>query len=188
MSFDFDAWRDSYDTLTFDDQKGVYEDIARLFPCQQSFNIDAAREFIGLYEPRTVVELGGWDGALANHFDDLVSWRNYDLVAVPQVCAKPWYQLCVLEWPFAQYLHVADVFIAMHTIEHFRAAELEQIVPRLCVKACLIEAPLDEAPTDWAGYFGTHILETGWTGVDSIFASAGFIVRHEWPSGRFYER
>jgi hypothetical protein len=184
--FNFDRWREEYDSLSFEDQQEAYEHVARMFPNQRSFDVVEARKFIARYQPKTVVELGGWDDALANSLGAFRSWTNYDLVEVPQACAAFWYELVVLQRPFWEDDYEADAFVATHTIEHLRARELESLVQRLRVKACLIEAPLRSGPTDWKGYRGTHILEVGWEGVDAIFANSGFRVDERWSSGRFY--
>lgn len=188
--FDFDAWRAGYDHMTFEQQKSCYEEMAELYPCQRSFDLYQAAMFFQRYRPKTVVELGGWDGALASSCCSkrMISWRNYDIVAVPQVCLQPAYELVVLNRPLWEFDAVtADAFVATHTIEHLRARELEELVPKLKVKACLIEAPLREVPTDWTGYFGSHILEVGWDGVDALFVAQGFTAARRWRHGRFYE-
>lgn len=176
----WDGWRQSYDRLTFQDQKDFYRDCAVLYPCQQHFDLEAAREFFDRYRPRTVLELGGWDGALASQIladhDEILCWRNHDLVAVPQIPTDPRYELNELFeplWEGRGYLY-ADAFVATHTIEHVKARELGRLVAKLHVKACLIEAPLDDSPLDWRGYDGTHVLELGWEGVDALFGTYGY--------------
>lgn len=189
---DFDVWRREYDTLSFEDHKRYYEDWARRFPCQQSWNLKYAQEFMDRFQPRTVIELGGWDGSLAAALipgNFVLSWRNYDLIEVPQVCELNQYELRVLDQPLWECGPLfADAFVATHTIEHLKARELELLIPKLNVTSCLVEAPIERRGREWWGYEGSHILEIGWDGVDDIFAQSGFEVTHLWGHGRFYAR
>ena len=187
---EFDLWREHYDSLTFQDQQAFYRRLAVLYPCQQSFSLYQAGLFFQRYRPRSVVELGGWDGALANHIlagDSRIEWwHNYDLVEVPQACVDDRYMLHVLSEPFQAATRSGDAFVATHTIEHLKEHEIREVVARLKFRVCLIEAPLNDRPTDWTGYFGSHILDVGWARIDQVFSEHGYRVDHEWPSGRFY--
>ena len=191
LARDHDRWRQEYDTLTFEDQKQVYEWIRYLYPNQRSFTAQAAYRFFNRYEPRTVSELGGWDGFLAacvlGQHPEITGWTNYELVEVPQSCVDARYRLRVLSRQLWDNIAiVADAFVATHTIEHLRAHEVDKLVSKLRVAACLIEAPLADGPTDWTGHPSSHILEVGWDEVDLIFERHGYRIDHHWNHGRWY--
>lgn len=188
---DWDGWRENYDAMTFADQREFYKTVAAHFPDQSHHNAEVAHTFFDEIGPCTVAELGGWDGALAGEMlarHPIELWTNYDLVVVPQVCASPRYRLQALTRPLWDAPVEADAFVAMHVIEHVKAIELARLVAQLRVRECLIESPLEDGPTDWSGYSGTHVLELGWDGVDGLFERAGFEITHEWVWGRFYAR
>ena len=190
---DWDGWREGYDQMPWAEQQAYYAEVAERYPRQEHYSREVADNFFGRYRPRSVVELGGWDGSLARYVLEQPhapeQWCNYDLVRVPQVCTAPGYQLHVLGRPLWEAgAVVADAFVATHVIEHIRAHELGRLVGCLRVRACLVEAPLRPEPQPWAGYCGTHILEVGWQGVDALFAGAGYQAAAEGGEWRYYER
>ena len=190
---DFDQWRHDYDTLSLTDQKRFYERCAAVYPDQRSFNLKQARRFFDRYQPRTVIELGGWDGALAHTIlaeDDLVvSWRNYDLVRVPQVCESPAYELTVLgRWLWDYESLKADAFVCSHTLEHIRFEQWHKLMEKVDARAVYLEAPLALEGQAWDGYMGSHIFEKGWNAVDSWMVWFGYERAYRWMHGRFYER
>ena len=192
LAQDHDAWRHQYDTLSFTDHKAIYQEIRQLYPNQRSFTVRQAYQFFDKSRPATVVELGGWDGFLAacvlGQHPEIEGWINWDLIDVPQSCIDPRYTPLVLEEPFWNQRHHADAFVATHTIEHIKAFELIALIGVLDVNVCLIEAPIDDGPTDWTGHPSTHVLEVGWGVVDEVFATAGYRIDHAWNHGRYYTR
>ena len=124
--------------FSFDDQQRFYRLVADLYPVQQSFDpLLATNAFDAIHgADLNVVELGGWDGKLAQnmlHRTDVATWTNYDLVEVPTACSQPGYQMVVLE----DYLWTnpirGDVFVATHMIEHIRFRELLDLFDALRV-------------------------------------------------------
>lgn len=197
LARDFDEWRAAYDTLTFQDQRKVYAEVAKLYPLQRAADVAQARQFFGCYQPQFVVELGGWDGWLASRIlsqdETIRAWSNYDLISVPQVPADVRYYQRTLPRPFweTDALGGADAFVAAHVIEHIRFRELVMLVEKLTLNSvsyCLVEAPIQRKPTDWTGYHGTHILEVGWDTVDPLFARGRYKIAHAWEHGRYYIR
>jgi len=180
-AIDWDVWRAEYDTMSFADQQAFYQRVADLHPEQRSANIPRAHAaFDGIGgEDLTVVELGGWDGTLAASMltrGDVCGWTNFDIVGVPQRCARLEYHLIVLDdhlWNV--YEPFGDVFVATHTIEHLKARELKLLFDCLRVDWIYLEAPLDDGPRDWAGYPGSHVLEIGWDGVNDLLSERGWV-------------
>ena len=199
LAEDFDKWRDVYDDLTFEDQKVVYERIRELHPNQRHFTLAKAYPFFDRYPIGNVLELGGWDGWLAacvlGQHEEIERWVNYDLVEVPSTCVDHRYLMRVLEKPFWKTRRIYDAFVATHTIEHMKARELEKVVASVQAQWCLIEAPIEDKPTSWDHYQGTHVLEIGWDGVDEIFSANGYKIAEAWKAthnvgaaGRYYVR
>ena len=188
FQIDWDQWRREHHNLTFADQQAFYQRVAELYPHQQSFDALVCHEAFDRIadEDLDIVELGGWDGALASSMltrPDISRWTNYDLVEVPQVCRHPAYRLAILE----DYLWSgdpikADVFVACHTIEHLTSEELEKLFDWLRVKYVYLEAPLKLEPYDWTGYPGSHILEIGWNEVAEMLKSRkyGWVAPNLW--------
>ena len=190
---DWDAWRSEHASMTFADQQEFYGSVAVAHPHQQCYDLPHARltfdHISGLvgflpadWPGLVVVELGGWDGALAQALlstrSGIENWTNYDLVEVPQVCKRDNYRLLILDdylWNQGE-VH-GDVFIACHTIEHLTAAELEQLFDVLRVKFIYLQAPIaHQSGEAWNGYVGSHILEIGWDRIDELLAARGYRV------------
>jgi len=183
----FDLWRENYDQYSFEDMKAFYAEVAEKFPDQQHFDLNAIRAAFSCFgAPVSVVELGGWDGALADKMFNtgkVASWRNFDIADVPQVCKRDEYSLVVLDdWFWNGPVRYADVFVATHTVEHIRATDLGDVFDSLHVDYIYLEAPLEDYPTDWTGYHGSHILEIGWDGIDEMLLKRGFawLGRNDW--------
>lgn len=180
VGINWDGWRQQYSEMTFRDQQAFYRQVAQEHPDQQHFDVleaEAAFSRIGIYG-MTVVEMGGWDGALAEtligHFP-IVRWQNYDIVAVyPQVCDDPRYKRIVLGDWFWNQPRSADVFVATHTIEHITGGELAKLFDCLDCEYVYLESPLKADGQSWAGYVGSHILELGWRQVDGLLVERGY--------------
>jgi len=166
--------------MTFADQQEFYRVVAIEHPEQQHFNTNAAiSAFEQIDEPSfTVVELGGWDGALAYHLLDrfpILRWINYDIVSVePQVCIDRRYHPVELDDWFWNERRTADVFVATHMIEHITDRELGELFDCLDVDWIYLEAPLLIDGQKWYGYRGSHILELGWKDVVAMLYERGY--------------
>lgn len=189
VDLDWDAWRESYDTMTFAEQRDFYEQVATLYPYQQHFTLTHICQAFEYAQPRVVAELGGWNGRLAAEMlsrFDLASWINYDIVDVAQATTDSRYRQCVLTdylWNLEPVQ--ADIFVATHTIEHLKLDDLRLLVYGLDCEHVFFEAPLQSEPTDWRGYAGSHVLEVGWDGVDDLMADAGYhnVMHGLWERG-----
>jgi hypothetical protein len=179
-AINWDLWRTDYDVMTFRDQQRFYRIVAEQHPVQQTFNPQVAADAFDLIGGTNlrVAEVGGWDGLLAAIMlkrGDVATWLNYDLITVPQVCKHPGYQQVELDgYLWNRGAVTGDVFVACHTIEHLRARQLDQLFRCLRTRWVYLEAPLDDEPTDWAGFEGSHILEIGWEGVEELLNLHGY--------------
>jgi len=189
----FDSWRSRYDTMSYQDQRNFYNDVARLYPDQKRYCLKSSLEFFSRIDhPVAVAELGGWDGAMAREVmaadPHVTGWINYEISseAVQRSMGNDMpsgYIACVLDdflWNSSIDLGSVNVFVATHVIEHLRESDVRRLVQTLArerVKHAYIEAPIreDDVGRDWSGYQGTHILEVGWKQVSEIFVEAGYL-------------
>ena len=177
---DFDRWRAEYDDTPFEAQVAFYEEVAARFPDQRQFGQLVAGW--ALKDATTVTEVGGWRGELAAAVlpeSRIGRWTNYDICrwAVENpACTEPAYEAVALgDWPWETDLLPADAFVASHVLEHIRFRELEQLAEQFHkFKLLHLDIPVGEDPTDWTGYFGTHILEVGWREIDGLLQGHGF--------------
>lgn len=179
MSFDFDAWREGYDAMTWSDHVATYSELHRLYPIQRHFDATACGEFLDLIKPPRVMEIGGWDGELASLVlpsrPFIRYWQNADacpeVVAGP-VCTDPRY--CARIGPAI--LGGFDALVMSHVAEHMRWEELRFTITRARVNAVYLASPLptDGSAPDWNHYPGTHILEIGWDTIGAFLGGLGF--------------
>lgn len=180
----FDEWRARYDTLTFHEHQQINAEWAIQYPHQRSFDTDAVASFLGEHQPGSVVELGGWDGALAAEmlyrFPVVETWVNYDITPnVPQVCADTRYERVVLDdWAWNREAR-ADVLIASHVFEHMRAGQIRLLLDRWDIDSVYVDAPVNGGV--WDGYHGSHILELDQAGLVALVESCGFTARSVMP-------
>jgi hypothetical protein len=192
-SINFDLWRENYDSLTFEDQCRFYDWVAEKYPDQAEYNAEPIRyalyratEEIG---PLYVMEIGGWDGALAaetlDGLDDtrIAAWTNYDIAQMALVRGS-WipdrYRPVLLKdfpWNYS-FPNRHNVFVATHFIEHIKAHELLKLFFALkqSIKYIVLQAPIEDSVIhkDWSGYTGSHILEIGWSQVYDMLHWFGF--------------
>ena len=188
---DFDAWRERYDDMTYEEMADFYDAVETDHPLQKAFNADAFHRFLG-YTIKAlgridVLEIGGWKGELAKEMLEKLGaigdWCNVEIcwraveksVVVPKyVAMKP------VDFPWNIQLPNADVFVAAHFIEHIKEREFELLLGDLSVSDTVryigIQAPIPESGegVDWTGYHGTHILEIGWEQVSTLLLGYGF--------------
>lgn len=161
----FDVWRANYKTMSFADHQEFNAECLRLYPEQRSWDAKACANFLAKYEPSSVVELGGWDGALADLMlreFPIDRWCNYDITpGVPSACDDPRFSTVVLDdWPWRQKVE-ADVLIASHVFEHMRMYEIDLLLTEWRVGAVFVDCPIGLSMRSWRGYDGSHILEVG---------------------------
>lgn len=195
---DWDQWRRDYATTTFADHAAFYDDVALEYPEQTHWNLPPIR--VALEGIKTVVEVGGWRGELADAIFDrypgqITSWRNYDMCAWALEhtrCFDRAYEPILLhDWPWNVDLAVADMFISTHTFEHMTVADIDSLLPQLRkYRRVFIEAPIPQSTedVDWAGFVGTHILEIGWDRLRPMIEDQGFLCVLEYENSRGFDR
>lgn len=176
---DWNQWRRDYLTMSFAEHQAFNEGCGFLHPNQQHFDAVACEAFLEQRQPLTVVEVGGWDGALAALMLDAVpsirSWVNYDITpGVKQVCDHPAYRLEVLDgWPWEIDV-TADCLVASHVFEHMVSADVAALVDRWDVASVFVDCPVPRQARSWDGYDGSHVLEVGSLALLELFASLGY--------------
>ncbi len=184
----FNQWRKDYDVLTYADQKKFYELMQRHFPVQRHFNRNALLKIF----PRDdkdlrVLELGGWDGALAhmllNHFNSIHHWWNIDFVTFDEQI--PRYQKIILEdfiWTYGKRLPAMfpfNMFVSTHTFEHLKINDVEKVLDTVKdhAKWLLIETPLeDDINLDWKNYLGSHVLNITMDELIDLVKARGYTI------------
>ena len=180
---DFDQWRVLYDVLPFEGHQAANAAWATMFPEQRSWNADACAQFLEETQPVRVLEVGGWDGALAGEmlarFPKVVSWVNYDITPnVPQTCDDRRYRRVVLnDWPWHTQV-AGDVLIASHVFEHMRLHQILELVDAWTFQHLIMDVPVGPTAPNWKGYAGSHILEVDSVDLLDALEARGFAVTH----------
>jgi hypothetical protein len=180
LAIDCDEFRRNYDKWTVADHKKFYSDVYAVAPQQSHSAPEFVSMVVATHKPRSVVEIGGWDGELAvgmlERFPFIERWTNVEICeeAVKHGHSHPRY------WPVSpdvwywENQWTADMLVASHCIEHMTAKDLEALVRATNAQRMFFDAPLIDGPIDWWGSSTTHILEVGWDGVTEICAKHGY--------------
>jgi hypothetical protein len=174
---DWDAWRHAYPTMSFSEACEVNDVIASLYPEQQHFAGDLVAAFVERVQPVSVIELGGWDGALAAWAmgPSVVRWENWDLSAVPQVCEDPRYRLVRLtDWAWELPREYADLCVASHVLEHLTAGQISAFFMAHRFANVVVDVPIGPLPVGWMGSTTTHILELSAGELADLIGSCGY--------------
>jgi hypothetical protein len=181
-TLDWDQWRNAYPALTYADQQAFHTLIYEQHPVQRHYDHTLVGRAIEDIEPRTVVELGGWDGELAHTMLDqhptIQRWTNIELCREAAQAGEgrhPRYQAPTLNgWYWSQGPWHCDLFVASHVIEHLTITHLNETLAATHAQALFLDAPLENKSLNWQGFTGTHILECGWIGVDRLCDRHGY--------------
>lgn len=207
----FNNWRANYDVTTYEEQQSFYDVISEPFPFQQQFSPESVKEFFRIVARKldsfSVVELGGWRGELASLMLDIGInyqirfWRNYEICqrAVKQTfCRSRRYSAIVPRKPFWELEHQKDyyeVFVASHVLEHIKKREVTLLLECLqkieSLRFLYLDIPIPQSCTNnlWTNYFGCHILEIGWSQLESLVREFGFsLLKKSSESIRIYKR
>lgn len=178
---DWDGWRAGHGSLSFLDNQKFASDFYQICQEQQFYNPTHFDRYINEYKPRTVVEIGGWRGELANDMlpgSEIASWTNYEIcqeAVRDSVCKDERYHpVALTDYLWNGPRINADAFIATHVIEHLSAEELAKLVSLLDVKTIYFEAPLLEPGQTWDGYEGSHINQYSWDDVHELMRVSGY--------------
>ncbi len=192
VPIDWDAWRASYDEMSFADQRAFYDRVFAEFPEQARFSTRVLGEFLAeLPSGLEVVELGGWDGEFAAEMlaasSKITRWINWEisqkaLDSRPQHNKRYW-RLALDDW-YWNASHSCDLFVASHVLEHLKLRDVLATFDATDCRWMYLQAPLAEEPTNWRGYRGSHILEVGWEWITAELDARGFdylpAVSHPW--------
>jgi len=190
---EFDDWRRLYRQLSFQDQQAFAVTWKWRFPEQKHFDSVAAARFLDRYRPEQVVEIGGYDGELARimlqGFPCVLRWRNLELC--PRLTPRPddpryeHVELAAFPW---QVRLDGDALIMSHVAEHMLHEEFATLVGMFNGRYVFVDAPIQDGPQDWTGYFGSHILDTGWEGINETMRTHGFTADHVCSGSHWYSR
>jgi hypothetical protein len=178
-----DEFRERY-PMPWEDLVVVYDLIGPAHQNQNYFTPEASRAFFGYVDGRggDVLELGGWQGHLAQNVWDLVPgyWDNYEVcrwAVENSVLSDLRYRPCVATaylWDYPSgSLDGYRTFVASHVLEHLRLSEIERLAERLTVDYAYLQAPIPDVATDWAGYDGTHVYDGSWSEIEQAFEASG---------------
>lgn len=182
---DWDAWRAHYPKSTFAEQQAFYAQATLDHPNQRDFDVNACDAFLLLARPFKVVEVGGFDGALADamlrRFGGISVWWNNEIspTVVPVALDPRYWHNTLDDWPWFIDLH-GDALILSHVVEHMLSEEFEQLVESFDGDWIYLDVPVGEEAENWDGYDGSHILEVGWGWLHEILSDHGFFERERW--------
>jgi hypothetical protein len=180
-TLDWDAWRNAYHGLTYADQQAFHSAIYEQRPTPRHYDPVYVARAIEQVQPRSVVELGGWDGELAvamlDQYPTIAAWVNVEICKEASdagIGRHPRYHPAHMTDWYWTYTWTEDLFVASHVIEHLSLTHLNETLANTHAKALFLDAPLHNKSTNWAGFTGTHILECGWIGVDRLCDRHGY--------------
>lgn len=176
----FVEWRAKYDSMSHSEQMTFWDWINSVEPDQAHFHIAQVLRFFNDNQCKNVMEFGGWKGDCANRvlstFKGIESWDNYDIcptVLNDQHCKDSRYKVIIPDipvWEISLKSDNYDTFIATHSIEHIKEAELNKLFKAIpeSVNQMLLEAPLQSSCVGnrWMNEPCAHILEIGWEQVN----------------------
>lgn len=170
-AIDWNAWRASYDGLTFADQQAFYDRVYDEFPEQARYSTRVLERFLAFIDRQDpdVVELGGWDGGFAQEIlwqkPLIASWTNYEISAAAvraSVCDDSrFFPVALRDWYWRRH-HVCDLFVASHVLEHLKLVDVLKVFDTTHAKWLYLQSPIADEGRDWTNYRGSHILEVGW--------------------------
>jgi hypothetical protein len=178
-AIDWNHWRSTYTDKTYPEHQAFYSEVFAHHPVQCHFNPMLADKAIRETNPTTVVELGGWDGELAELMLEkhpaIDRWTNVEICReARERGTHPRYEAPeVGDWYWTR-TWTADLFVSSHAIEHLTAEDLDRTIQATDAQAIFLDAPLFDEPMDWENFPGTHILPLDWGGVDSILTNHGY--------------
>ena len=189
IMFDFNNWREKYDSYSFKKQGEIYNELEELYPEQICFTLPFVEGFLKNIEKPKILELGGYKGELAKDIlecnDDIVLWHNYELSSnaiEKNVCTDERYKPILLK-DFAWNLDVFtpyNVCILSHIIEHIKQKQLKKFLEKIPnIKHIYIEAPLHRRRDGWHNRGATHILECGWGAIRNMLRDYKEIVKRK---------
>jgi hypothetical protein len=147
--------------------------------------------FFDMIEPELVgvLEIGGWDGTAAARVlpmhANILEWNNVEFCEEAVEGSVCWDTRYVAQSP-AKWAWDCDnrgysVLVMQHVIEHMKFDQFKALMDSATdIEWAIIQSPLDMGPHDWTGYPGCHILEVGWSDIETFMATRGFEVVKTW--------
>lgn len=187
-STDLDAWRQRYlagDT-TIPDHRALYGRIVAEYPEQRHFAADLVLEAVRLAHAETVVEIGGWDGELAEEVlrscASIRHWTNYEIAPVEPVCGRKRYEHVevVEHYPWERDL-VGDLFVASHVLEHLTRKHFEALLDALHFRWAYVDVPIGPERSTWGGSMTTHVLDLTIGEFDAAWLERGWQIIRRYP-------
>ena len=166
----------------------MYDGLAKTGNSQRRFHGPSVKEFFSTAKPEMVIELGGWDGEMANLIlpdnDDVVSWTNFELASVAQVCNDDRYDFFVStdDWAWNHPGFSGDCFVSSHSIEHVSVDNVKSILSRLdeeFFSSAFIQAPIPvKGKPNWERWKNSgHIIQCNMSELDEMFTDHGWTLR-----------
>ena len=205
----FNLWRNHYEEMTFRELVGAYNAWALLYPLRQDRNfclptvlkaIEEVKEQLNK-ETLNIVELGGYEGALA--YDVLTcypdfTYVNYDLcsIAIQRTknqlkkykfdairLKKPFWDTPITRRHYGETLMSTtnlkqkppnfDLFITSHTLEHLINKEVFKVLDHIAeVPFMYIQMPIREGGYD--GVTAGHICSLSWLQIQEHLSDLGY--------------
>ena len=169
---DWNAYRASYDSMTYDQVADYHERVWDIHPDQRHYSREHMDTFFDSLGPVRVVEVGGWRGEAAAQILDrypVMAWDNYEIcrgaVQSPVLTDDRYRAIHPTDWPWHIPIVGYDVAVLAHLIEHIRATQLRFLIEWLAaggIRHIYVEAPLREVGRSWRGQSSAHVLEIGW--------------------------
>ncbi len=164
VAFDWNGWRDEYPRMTFEAARAWNDAVAVEYPDQRHYDAPAITEFVNATGAVSVVDFGGWDGALAAEVLPLAplvgSWETWDISLLPQACEDPRYSTFTPDgWIWNQPPRRADLLVASHTLEHLTEDQIRAFFARHTFEHVFVDVPMTDAHPRWVNSTTMHILE-----------------------------
>jgi len=127
----------------------------------------------------SVVELGGYNGSLANEIlsqsQSISKWHNYEIIPnLIQLCNDHRYNYNVLVnwfWSELDKKVKCDLFVASHVLEHLKKETIKLVLEKISAKYIAIEVPIAWGKQGkWTDTISTHILDIGRQELIDLFA------------------
>jgi hypothetical protein len=177
--------------MSDDDMVEWHSRLYRDNPDQRHFNGRAIGAFFGALEnPGRVVEIGGWDGALADAMlkdtPSIESWDNYEIcreICDLQKCSDPRYRVHharIVEPPSC------DTLVCSHVIEHMSEDEVTSLLDATDAAALYLDTPALSG--DWSGSTSFHVLRWNRTELNDAVEARGFRMLDKCDTAWWYLR
>lgn len=201
----FNDYRNNYDKLPFENHQKFYGVIYEHFPSQRQYNLEAVKKFLRKIKKPGVVEIGGWQGELAQEILESTmgkkvwSWVNYEICreAVDNGYDSPKYSGIALKdfFKFDEEMLDHNTLIMSHVLEHMKYREFAKFLDEVReagypFKHIYLDAPIPDKTryVSWHNYVGTHVLEVGWEDILKLLKGHGYKVTHDEQNIKFFKR